>query len=121
MKMFFSVLIGKILVLIGKIFKKGSSTPGSIVLKMNKEFFKKIQLPKTVIAVTGSSGKGSTSTMIAYAFRKSGYKVAHNSKGSNLRDGIATLLVENCGLGGKIKSDVLVYEVDERYSKYVWK
>ena len=120
MKMFFSVLVGKIIVLIGKIFKKGSSKPGSIVLKMDEDFMKKIKLPKTVIAVTGSSGKGSISSMIAYVYRKCGYTVAHNSKGSNLSAGIATLLVENCSLTGKIKKDVLVYEVDERYAKYVF-
>ena len=120
MKMFLSVLVGKILVIIGKIFKKGSSTPGSVVLRMNKDFLKEIKLPKTVIAVTGSSGKGSISTMIAKVYRGLGYTVAHNSKGSNLSAGIATLLVENCSLFGKIKTDILVYEVDERYSKYVF-
>ena len=120
MKMFFSVLIGKIIVLVGKIFKRGSSRPGEIALKINKDFFKSIKLPSTVIAVTGSSGKGSTSSMIAQIYRESGYKVAHNSKGSNLSAGIATLVLENCGFNGKIKSDVFIYEVDERYAKYVF-
>lgn len=117
----FSILIGKILVFVGKLLHKGSSLPGEKVLKINKKFFKKIKLPKTVIAVTGSSGKGSISTMIANIYRKMGYKVAHNSKGSNLSAGIATLMLENCTLGGKIKKDVLVFEVDERYTKYVFK
>ena len=120
MKMFFSVLIGKIIVLIGKIVKKGSSKPGEIALKINKDFFKSIKLPNTVIAVTGSSGKGSISSMIAHIYRDLGYKVAHNSKGSNLSAGIATLLLENCGFNGKIKSDVIVFEVDERYAKYIF-
>lgn len=120
MKMFLSILVGKCLVLIGKIMKKGSSKPGSVVLKMNKDFLKHIKLPKTVIAVTGSSGKGSISTMIANVYRNSGYTVAHNSKGSNLSAGIATLLVENCSFKGRIKTDILVYEVDERYSKFVF-
>ncbi len=118
--MFFSVLIGKILVLIGKILHKGSSKPGEVVLKMNKNFFKNVKLPKKVIAVTGSSGKGSISTMIAEIYRKAGKSVAHNSKGANLSSGIATLLIENCNLKGEIKKDVLVIEVDERFAKYLF-
>lgn len=119
--MIFSVIFGKILVFIGKLMHKGSSLPGEKVLKINKKFFKKLKLPKTVIAVTGSSGKGSISSMLANIYRKMGYSVAHNSKGSNLSAGIATLMVENCTLTGKIKKDVLIFEVDERYTKYVFK
>ena len=117
---FFSILIGKLIVLVGVFFKRGSSKPGQVALKIYKDFFSSIKLPKTVIAVTGSSGKGSISTMVAHTYRSLGYKVAHNSKGSNLSAGIATLLLENCSLTGKIKSDVLVYEVDERYAKYIF-
>ena len=116
----FSIMIGKILVFIGKILHKGSALPGEKVLRMNKKFFKKIKLPKTVIAVTGSSGKGSISSQLANIYRKLGYKVAHNSKGSNLSGGIATLMLENCTLSGKIKKDVLIFEVDERYAKYIF-
>ena len=117
----FSILIGKAFIFVGKLLHKGSSLPGEKVLKMNKKFFKKIKLPKTVIAVTGSSGKGSISSMLADIYRKMGYKVAHNSKGSNLSAGIATLILENCNLKGKIKKDVLIFEIDERYTKYVFK
>ena len=59
--------------------------------------------------------------MLADIYRKMGYKVAHNSKGSNLSAGIATLILENCNLKGKIKKDVLIFEIDERYTKYVFK
>ena len=118
--MFLSIFIGKVLIFIGKLLHKGSSLPGEKVLKMNKKFFKKIKLPKTVIAVTGSSGKGSISSVLAQVYRKLGYKVAHNSKGSNLSAGIATLMLENCNFRGKIKKDVLIFEVDERYTKYIF-
>lgn len=119
--MIFSVIFGKMLVFIGKLMHRGSSLPGEKVLKINKKFFKKLKLPKTVIAVTGSSGKGSISSMLANIYRKMGYSVAHNSKGSNLSAGIATLMLEDCTLTGKIKKDVLIFEIDERYTKYVFK
>ena len=116
-----SILIGKIIIFFGKIFKRGSSLPGVVVLKINKKIFEYFKLPKNVIAVTGSSGKGSTSSMIASVLRDNGYTVAHNKNGSNLIFGILTLLLENTKLNGTINVDYLVYEVDERYTKYVFK
>ena len=55
----FSILVGKVVVFIGKVFNRGSVLPGSIVLKLNKNIWSYFKLPKTIIAVTGSSGKGS--------------------------------------------------------------
>lgn len=115
------ILIGKIIIFLGKIFKRGSSLPGVVILKINKKIFKYFKLPKNVIAVTGSSGKGSTSSMITSILRDNGYKVAHNKNGSNLIYGILTLLLENTKLNGEIDADYLVYEIDERYTKYVFK
>ena len=77
-------------------------------------------MPKTVIAVTGSAGKGSTSTIIAETLRKEGKKVVHNKFGSNMLPGILSLLISNSKLDGTIKGDVLVVEVDERYTKVVF-
>ena len=116
-----TIFICKIIIFILKLLKRGSSLPGKIALKMNKNIMKSFILPKTVIAVTGSSGKGSTATMIAEVCRKLGYTCCFNDKGSNLEYAIATMLLDNCDLKGKIKQDILVYEIDERYAKYVFK
>lgn len=116
-----SILVGKIFIFFGKIFKRGSSLPGVIILKINKNIFKYFKLPKIVIAVTGSSGKGSTSSMINEILKQNGYSVAYNSSGSNLIYGILTLLIDNSKLNGKIDKDILVLEVDERFTKYVFK
>ena len=55
-----SIIIGKILIFIGKLVNKGSTLPGEYALKIDKNLIKKFQLPEKIIAVTGSSGKGST-------------------------------------------------------------
>lgn len=115
-----SVMIGKIIIIIGKLFGKGSSIPGAISLKISKKVLSYFKLPKIIVAVTGSSGKGSTSSLIAEVLRKNGYTVAHNIKGSNLTAGIVTLLLENSKLNGEIKTDALVFEIDERYTKEVF-
>lgn len=114
------ILIGKILLFILEKFGRGSSLPGQVVRTLDKNILKKFELPKTVIAVTGSSGKTSTSYMIFRTLSENGFKVAHNSKGSNLIDGALSLLLKNSTLTGKSKVDCIVLEVDERYTKQVF-
>lgn len=120
MKKFLLILLGKCSILFGKLVHRGSSLPGEIVLKLSPKFMSQIELPKIVIAVTGSSGKGSVSSMIRDIALKNGYSVAHNKKGSNLSAGIMTLLLENTSFFGVIKKDMLVFEIDERYTKFVF-
>lgn len=117
---FLAIILGKMVITLGKLLNKGSSMPGSVALKIDKNILKKFKLPSTIIAVTGSSGKGSTSSIIAHVYRNMGYKVVHNASGANLTAGITTMLLENCNLSGKVNGDVLVYEMDERYAKFVF-
>ena len=116
LKLLICKLSGKILNLMGR----GSNFPGVLALKLNKNMGVYFKMPKTVIAVTGSAGKGSTSTIIAETLRKEGKKVVHNKFGSNMLPGILSLLITNSKLDGTIKGDVLVVEVDERYTKAVF-
>lgn len=118
---YFAIICAKIVILIGKMANRGSSLPGKIALKIDKDIVKKLKKPNRIIAVTGSSGKGSASSMIAHIFREAGFKVVHNSSGANLDHGITTMLIENCTLGGKVKGDIIVYEVDERFAKFIFK
>ena len=116
LKLLICKLSRKILNLMGR----GSNFPGVLALKLNKNIGAYFKMPKTVIAVTGSAGKGSTSTIIADTLRKEGKKVVHNKFGSNMLPGILSLLISNSKLDGTIKGDVLVVEVDERYTKVVF-
>jgi len=115
-----SIIIGKIFYKLGSFLNRGSSLPGAIVLKLNKNILKDFKIPSKVIAVTGSSGKGSTTSMLAKIFRDQGYKVTHNDSGSNLIAGITTALIKDSNINGKIKSDIVILEVDERYTKYIF-
>lgn len=116
-----SIVIGKICSIFGKILNRGSVLPGYFSLKLDKNILNKIKLPDKIIAVTGSSGKGSTSSLIAEIFKDQGYKVTYNDKGSNLLEGITTSIINDCTLKGILKTDILIMEVDERYAKYIFK
>jgi len=116
----FKILICKIAGILLKLMGRGSNFPGVLALKLDKNILNYFKLPELVIAVTGSAGKGSTSSIIAKALEKDGRCVAYNYIGSNMTPGILSLLIENSKLDGTIKSDALVLEVDERYTKVVF-
>lgn len=115
-----AIIVGKLLKWCGDLIGRGSITPGTIAIKLYPHLWEYLKLPKTVIAVTGSSGKGSVTSMITKVLRDSGYQVVYNDKGSNLTDAVLTSLLGECKLNGKIKGEYLVCEVDERYTKYVF-
>ncbi len=114
---FIAIIIGKILIVIGTIFHRGSTLPGKVALKIDKKLLSKLKYPENVIAITGSSGKGSTSKLIANTLKRTNASVTFNESGSNLDRGITSSLLKNCTLTGKIKTDYVVLEIDERYTK----
>ncbi|MGI6325210.1 MAG: MurT ligase domain-containing protein [Bacilli bacterium] len=120
MRMKIAILIGKILCFIGKKMNRGSSFPGKIVNLIYPNILPHIKLPKLTIAVTASCGKTSTAAAVAHILKSNGYTVGHNIE-SNLLFGIITLMVDNCNLNGQITKDAIVMEVDERYTKNIFK
>ena len=118
----FALLVGKLAewalrVLAGR----GSNTPGVIMLKLCPDALARFQMPPTVICVTGTNGKTSTSNLVTNILRSAGKTVVNNSKGSNMAPGLVTALAANCTLGGRVKADAAVLEVDERSSQYIYR
>ncbi len=113
------ILLNKILYQIGKLFHKGSSMPGKVALKIDKNILKKISLPDNIIMVTGSNGKTSTTEMICSVLRENGKTVACNTEGANQLAGVTTMVLNNTKLSGEMKKDVLLIEVDERSLKII--
>lgn len=121
MKMFFTILICKLLRFIGRLIGKGSSFPGQVALKLCPDILRRVKLPEYIIAVTGSNGKTSTVEMIAHILQKNGRKVAWNREGSNQIEGVTTLVLGSSTLSGKVKTDILLIESDERFARYTFK
>lgn len=117
MKTTLAILACKMTTFICHIFKKnGTVFPGEISRKIYKNVLDKIKYPKYVVAVTGSSGKGSTVSMVAHILEKNGKKVVWNKSGSNVANGITTLVLNNTKIfSHKVDADILLLECDERY------
>lgn len=113
--------ICKLIQFVLKKMGRGTSLPGQIALKLDKNILKKIEKPKTVICVTGTTGKTSICGTLTEIYKSAGVNIKSNIKGSNLKAGVTSLFLENCTLTGKIKADTFVIEVDERYIKEVFK
>lgn len=119
---FILILACKIINKLSKLTGHGGSTIGGrIVLKIDKNILKKIKLPKYVIGITGSSGKSSSTELMYNILTKNNYKVIYNKEGSNTITGIASLILNNSSLCGKVKADVLLMELDEQFLKYIFK
>ena len=121
MRLFFAIIVCKLLRLIGKLVGKGSSLPGKYALKLCPDALGRVKLPEYIIAVTGSNGKTSTVEMIAAILRAGGKTVVYNEEGSNQIEGVTTLILCNSTLGGRMKADVLLLESDERYARRSFK
>lgn len=99
----------------------GSVIGGRFAFKIDKNILNKVILPKYVIGITGSSGKSSSTELMYNILTHNDYSVIYNKEGSNTINGIASLILNNCSLSGKVNKDVLLMELDEQYMKSVFK
>ena len=121
MRLFLAIVACKILRFAGGLIGKGSSLPGQLALKLCPDALGRVELPEHIIAVTGSNGKTSTVEMIAAILTAAGKKVVCNKEGSNQIEGVATLILTHCTMGGKLRGDVLLLESDERYARHTFR
>ncbi len=116
--LFLSLLLGKIsLFLIQKIKgSSGSTWPGHLVIESNNNFIKQmLRKNKTlkVILIAGTNGKTTTTKALDHILNRNGVSVIRNDSGANLLNGLASTLVKHSDFSGRIKSDALLFEVDE--------
>src|SRR5438270_3417026 len=102
----FLISFGKLLSKIFRILNlgNGSTWPGHIVLKANKNFIAELLNSSRlkIIIISGTNGKTTTSLLIKTILEKDGKRVMHNSSGANLLNGVASTLLLNTNLSGKI-------------------
>lgn len=117
LKFFIALYIAKAGRILLKILKRNATFyPGKVAIKICPDFLGRIGKPKTIIGVTGTNGKTTVANMIIDALEVNGYKPVTNRLGANINAGIATSLIADASLLGNSKSDLAVFEIDERSS-----
>ena len=115
-KFLLSLKFAKFVAFCLKCFKKSAtSLPGKLVLQMNPDFLRQINmyLRQKIVAITGTNGKTTTANLIAKILKTNKQKVVSNALGANMLSGVATCLALNCNF--KNKNDFFVLESDEAY------
>jgi len=124
MRLILAILATKLLIIIGKIMgKKSSSTPGAVAQKICPDIITRLskQVKKDIIAVCGTNGKTTTNNLIYSSLTGAGYKVVCNNVGANMIDGVATAFAASASIFGKLNADYACIEIDELSTVKVFK
>ena len=114
-RLFLAISAGKILALVIKLFGGGATAaPGLIALKIDPKVVKKLhkEIKLGSVIITGTNGK-TTTARLTFDVLSTKYQIIHNRQGSNLLRGIASTMITNSSLFGKLKFDLGLWEVDE--------
>ncbi len=113
----FAVSVAKSVTLGVRSLRLGAASvlPGSIARRIEPRLLQLLsqQAKNGVILIAGTNGKTTTSLLLRDILERKGYRVAHNSTGANLENGLMTALLENTNLVGTLDVDYAILEVDE--------
>ena len=119
------IIFGKSLSIISRFLNVGSGStwPGHIALSINKNFIKDLLKSSKVkvILIAGTNGKTTTGKLIQTILNANGKRVFQNKSGANLLNGIASSIILNSNLLGKIDKDFAIFEIDENILPFILK
>ena len=118
----FALLMARVSIFALKVSKRnGTHFPGHLALKLFPSFLAYLPHPKSLIAITGTNGKTTSSNIIIDVMKQSNLKIANNAYGSNIQEGIITTLIKASSFfGQKTSVDLVILEVDERVSPKIY-
>lgn len=91
----------------------GTSLPGKAALKLCPTLLEQLSGRFSILMVTGTNGKTTTSRMIARMLEAAGVRFLTNKSGANLASGIAGTVAGAVSLSGKPRTATLLLETDE--------
>ena len=101
---------------------RGTNFSGEKAMRIDKHMvahFKGID-PAHVLFITGTNGKSTTNNLICHILKNNGKKVISNLEGANLLSGVATTLLKNATLTGRVEADYYIFETDERFLPLIY-
>jgi lipid II isoglutaminyl synthase (glutamine-hydrolysing) len=113
----FAVSVAKSVTFMVRSLRLGAASvlPGSIARRIEPRLLQLLsqQVKNGVILIAGTNGKTTTALLLCTILERQGYRIAHNSTGANLENGLMTALIENSTLWGRLNVDYAILEVDE--------
>lgn len=95
--------------------KGGTALPGLVALKINPNLIRRLAEQNRLksIIITGTNGKTTTSRLLGSMLQAQHIPFLHNRSGSNLLRGIASTLINQSDIFGRIKVKLAIWEIDE--------
>jgi UDP-N-acetylmuramyl tripeptide synthase len=113
----FAVATAKTVTFIVRSLRLGAASvlPGEIARRIQPQLLQLLsrQVKHGVILIAGTNGKTTTSLLLSTMLERQGWRVAHNTAGANLENGLMTALLESTNLIGQLAVDYAILEVDE--------
>ena len=100
--------------------KNATHVPGRKAINFCPDFLDQIDKPEYIIGVTGTNGKTTVSNLLADVLQDNGYDIVDNRFGGNIDSGIASALIKNATLTGRMKKKYAVLEIDERMTTKIF-
>ncbi len=116
----FSILVAKLTIKLCRLVQwGGTSLPGKLARKIYPDVLKEIAKNFSIIMVTGTNGKTTTTRIIGQILYENKIDYITNRSGANLADGITTTFIEAVSLKGKSSTLTALLEVDEAAFKSI--
>lgn len=91
--------------------------PGLVAERLDPRFLARALADvKGVVVVSGTNGKTTTTKMLVALLRAHGLTVFTNPTGSNFTRGVISSMLPELPLGGRLKADLAVLELDEAHA-----
>lgn len=121
LRYYIALLVGKTAYFFLGLLGKNAFYPGKFTYLICPDFLGMIELPETVVAVTGTNGKTTVTNLLADCLREEGYDLCSNVFGSNTVAAQISLLLGATSWGGRAKRRMALLEVDEKSTDKIFK
>ncbi|MBC7076388.1 MAG: DUF1727 domain-containing protein, partial [Syntrophomonadaceae bacterium] len=111
-----AILAGKITMFFSRMTgNQGSNLPGIIARKICPGILRYLagNVTGSIVVITGTNGKTTTSNMAAEILKEKGYNPVHNRAGANMLAGITAAFIEKADFWGRRRFDFSILETDE--------
>lgn len=100
--------------------KNATQLPGRKAINLCPDFLGQIDKPRKTLGITGTNGKTTVSNLVGDVFSDMGVKFIDNRFGGNIDAGIASALMKEATIRGKMKKRYAVLEIDERMTTKIF-